>query len=217
MTGKLNAVLVGGGRVGQITMYRLTEQGHDVTVIERDPARCDELADEYQATIVQGDATDPAILEQANLEATDVIGAATGQTGTNLAICLEAKELAPGIRTVARVDRDAGKRYSRFADAVVYPERAGGRMVADAMSGSDVRTLSEAPGDLELLYIRVAEGAPAAGKRLEEIQLPRGCLVVSTEAGDRVASAETRLQQGERYLVAVEPDVTDEVVNLFRS
>lgn len=217
MTEKLNAIITGAGRVGHTTAKHLADQGHDVILIERDADRCEELADEYLATIIQGDASDPAILEQANIETHDVIGALTGSTGTNLAICLEAKEMNPDIRTVVRVDRPPGEHYARFADTVVYPERAGGRMAATAMSGGEIQMFTEAPGDLELMYIQVVEGAPAAEKPLQEIQFPEGALVISTAAGDRIATAETTLQPGERYIVAVEPDVADEVVNLLRA
>ncbi|MFB6095394.1 MAG: TrkA C-terminal domain-containing protein, partial [Halodesulfurarchaeum sp.] len=96
------------------------------------------------------------------------------------------------------------------------PEGVGFRAVV-SMSGEAVQSLSEAPGDLELMYIRVVEGAPAAGKSLQEIQFPEGALVISTAAGNRIPTAETILQPGERYLVAVEPAVLEEVINLLRA
>lgn len=217
MTGKLNIVIAGVGRVGHTTAQQLAGQGHDITAIERDESRCAELGEEYIATVIQGDASDPAILEQANLADKDVIGALTGETGTNLAVCLEAKEMNPNIRTVVRVDRPPSEHHSRFADAVVYPEHAGGRIAASAMSDEKIDVLMESPGELELMYIHVAEGAPAAGKQLQELQFPEGALVVSTAAGERIATAETILQPGKSYLVAVEPDVADGVVNLLRA
>jgi trk system potassium uptake protein TrkA len=194
----------------------LTDRGHDVIVVERDAGRCDRLSDEYLATVIHGDASDPTVLAQADLEGRDVVGALTGETGTNVAVCLEAKRLNPDVRTVLRVDGVPDDHYAEFADVVVNPERAGGRLAASAMLGEESRTLEGAPGDLELMYLRVAEGASVAGERLRDVRLPAGSLVISAEAGNRVATAETVLAPGEQYLVAVEPSVADEVVTLLQ-
>ncbi|MFB6170092.1 MAG: TrkA family potassium uptake protein [Haloarculaceae archaeon] len=216
MSGKKEVVIVGAGRVGRTAIQQVADHGHGVVVIDRDEAQCNRLADDYVATIIRGDGTDPSILEQADLEQRDVVGALTGETGTNLAICLVAKQLNPDVRTVVRIDRESGEQYTRFADVVVYPERAGGRLAANALLGDEVQSLEEAPGDLELMYVTVAEGAPAAGTSLQEISLPAGALVISTEDGNGVATAETTLTPGDRYLLAVEPGVADEVLNLLR-
>lgn len=49
------------------------------------------------------------------------------------------------------------------------------------------------------------------------MSLPRGSLVVSDRAGSRVATRETVLSPGDRYIVAVEPEVHAEVLNLLRA
>jgi trk system potassium uptake protein TrkA len=216
MTDKLDVVIAGGGRVGFQTAELLADRGHDVTIIERDQKVVDDIADEWVATVVRGDATNPEILEQAPIEGADVVAALTGETGLNLAVCMAATEMEPGVRTVARIDRAAGRSYRRFVDAVVFPERAGARMAANEIVGSDVQTLADVTGTLDIMQIRVAEGAPAAGKALSEVRFPSGTLVVSDDDGERIARPDTTLDAGKRYVVAVEPDVVDEVMNLLR-
>ncbi|WP_424018272.1 potassium channel family protein [Halorientalis pallida] len=217
MTQDLNVIIVGGGRVGFQTTAILAERGHDITVVERDPEVCDAMADEYVATIIQGDATDPAILEQADVARADVIAGLTQNTGVNLAVCLEATEMnGDGLRTIARVDRLGGEEYTRFVDAVVFPERAGARMAANEIIGGDVESISDVTETLDIVQVRVAEGAPAAGKRLANVNFPTGTLVISDDDGERIAGPDTTLDPGKRYVVAVEPDVADEVMNLLR-
>lgn len=215
MDGTLRVVIAGGGRVGQRTAALLADRGHDVLIIEVDPDRADALSDEYIATIISGDATDPSILEQANLERADVVAALTGVTGTNLAICMMAQKMAPDIQTVVRTEREPGDEFDRFVDEVVFPERAGARAAANAIE-PEVRTLEDATGELEILEVRVRDGAPVASRSLSEIALPKGSIVVSNAAGDRIAGPETILEPGNTYVVAVESDVTDEVINLLR-
>jgi len=168
------------------------------------------------ATVIAGDATNPNIIEQAGIEDADVIAALTGETGLNLAVCLAAAELSPSIRTVARIDRAAGESYTRFVDALVFPERAGARTAANEIIGSDVQTLADVTATLDIMLIRVGDDAPAAGKQLSEVRFPDGTLIISDGEGDRVARPETMLTAGDRYLVAVEPAVADEVMNLLR-
>ncbi|SDY35717.1 potassium channel family protein [Halobellus clavatus] len=216
MTNGLDIIIAGGGRVGFQTAEILANRDHDVTIIERNERIVSEIADEWIATVIEGDATNPEIIEQAGIERADTIAALTGETGLNLAVCLAASELDPGIRTIARIGRAAGTAYTRFVDAVLFPERAGARVAANEIAGSDVQTLADVTGDLDIMLVRVAEGAPAAGKQLTEVRFPAGTLVVSDDDGHRVARPDTTLTPGNRYVVAVEPDVADEVMNLMR-
>jgi trk system potassium uptake protein TrkA len=88
--------------------------------------------------------------------------------------------------------------------------------MVNAVEGSSMRAFEGAPGDLELVEIEVAAGAPVAGLTLTDVSLPQGSLVVSEARGDRIAGPSTELTAGERYVVAVEPGVSDEVRQLFR-
>lgn len=216
MTRNLDIIIAGGGRVGFQTAEFLADHGHDVTIIERDEQTVSEIADQWLATVITGDATNPDIIEQADIEGADAIAALTGETGLNLAVCLAATELSPGIRTVARIERSTGDAYTRFVDAVVFPERAGARVAANEIVGDDIQTLADVTGTLDIMLIRVAENAPAAGKQLSAVRFPTGALVVSDDDGNRVARSETTLTPGRRYVIAVEPDVADEVMNLLR-
>ncbi|WP_267640774.1 potassium channel family protein [Haloarchaeobius amylolyticus] len=216
MTEKLTVIVAGGGRVGLQTARMLHDHGHDVTIIERDQAVCDALSEEYLATVISGDAANPSVLEQAGVDRADVVAGLTGEAGLNLAVCMEAKELSPGIRTVSRIDSAEKESYTRFVDAITFPERAGARTAVNEILGSDVQTLADVTGTLDIMQIRVVEGAPAAGKQLENVRFPSGTLVISNDDGDSVARPDTTLTPGKRYIVAVEPDVADEVMNLLR-
>ncbi|WP_135823985.1 potassium channel family protein [Halorussus ruber] len=216
-TGSLDVVVAGAGRVGLRTVRILREYGHSVTVVERDRDRCEEISDEYLATIVEGDATHPDTLRQANLDDADVLAALTGNQGANLGICVAGTRIAEGeLRTVARIEDEGAESYREIVDDVVFPEELGAVGAANAAIGGDVRAFEEVAGDLRLLEVRVQEGAPAAGKTLSSVSLPRGSLVVSDEVADGIPRPEMELRPGHTYIIAAEPAVADEVLNLMQ-
>ncbi len=211
----LRIVIVGGGRVGLRTAQTLDNRGHNITVIEQNPTRSDQVADEHIATVIEGDATRPSILRQANLEKTDVLAALTADIGTNLAVCLTAERYGSPIRTVMRRSETDDAEYADLVDDTVFPEQAGAQLATNAIDPG-VRALADMVGDLEILVVSVTENAPVAGRTLSEIALPEGSLIVSGSDGDSIAGAETVLKPGRSYVVATEPDVETEVVRLLR-
>lgn len=62
----------------------------------------------------------------------------------------------------------------------------------------------------------VADSAPVAGRRLDNIVLPAGSLLISTADREKLAGPDTVLETDESYILAVESDVVDEVINLMR-
>jgi trk system potassium uptake protein TrkA len=209
-------IIAGGGRVGFQTAELLAARDENVTIVEQDEERVEEIADAWIATVIQGDASDPDILEQAGIDDADTVAALTELTGLNLAVCLLATRITDEIRTVARVDRETDETYDRFVDAVVYPEAAGARTAANRTAGEEVQSLADVTGDVEILEISVAEGAPAAGRTLADVAFPAGTLVISGADGNRISQPDTTLTPGRRYVVAVEPGVVDEVLQLMR-
>lgn len=216
MRGDLRVVVVGSGRIGMRTARLLDSRGHDVVMIERNPDRVEAVVDAYVATVIEGDATHPAVLGQADLDRADAVAAMTDTIGTNLSVTMLTRQLAPDVRTVMRVMEGDIEQFEPFADALVFPERAGAAKAVNAVIGGGVRTVEQLPGELEIVEIEVTENAPVAGKRLADVSLPRGSLVVSGSAGHEVARSETRLEPGKAYLVAAEGAVADEITRLFR-
>jgi trk system potassium uptake protein len=214
-TESLRVIIVGGGRVGFRAGRLLDGYGHEVTVIEKDPARCEEIS-EHLPNVLEADATLPPVLREAGPETSDAIAALTENGGTNLAVCLAAQRMNETIHTVLRTDTETRSEYGEFVDTVVYPEGAGARLIANDIARNTPRALNALIGDLEILQVRVETGAPAAGKRLDEEYLPDGCLVLTGQKGDHVAQADTVLEPGHEYTIATNPEVLDEVIELLQ-
>jgi len=201
-------VIAGSGRVGHRVAQHFADRGRSVTVVDPDPSEAFE-GDEVE--VVQGDATKPSVLEAAITDATGVVGALTDKEDTNLVVCMAAKRYATGLRTVARIEDRAGDEYEEYVDEVYFPERASVRAAVNALSGSDVRTIEEVTGELEVLDVRIDYGAPAAGAVVSDA-LPEGSVVIAESGGHVAVQHSTKLIEGRRYLIAADRDVVGEVI-----
>lgn len=220
MSKDLQIVIVGGGRVGYHTAQRLSNRGHDLVIIEQDDDRVQFLSDQYIASVIHGDGGRPSVLREAQLERSDVIAGLTSHGAmTNVGICMTAQRIASDIKTVARIDHGEHEEFEGIVDAVVYPEELAAHTAANDIidvSGGGVRTIEEITDRLELIEIEVVERAPAAGKSLEAVSFPQGAVVVAEQRTGSFPGPDMMLEPGVQYILAVQADVTDEVVRLLR-
>lgn len=106
-----------------------------VTIVELDSQKCEQVSAKV-SHVIEGDATDPDILERTDLVAADVFAALTNDPDVNLAACEMAHETAPDTRTVLRISRDGQEDYGyrRFVDSIVYPAAAGAADAVDRIT-----------------------------------------------------------------------------------
>lgn len=103
----MNAVIVGGGKVGSHLAKILAGRGASVVVIEENQARFDLITDEMQKAgvrLIHGDGDEPAVLDAAGIRGSDVVIAATGHDEDNLVVSLLGKREYQVPVTLARVN-----------------------------------------------------------------------------------------------------------------
>ena len=85
------AMIVGGGKIAYYLVRTLLEAGIRVKVLDRDPARCELLAERYpKATVLCGDGTDRETLKDEGVEDVDALVALTGLDEENVVISMYA-------------------------------------------------------------------------------------------------------------------------------
>ncbi|MUV90249.1 TrkA family potassium uptake protein [Halapricum sp. CBA1109] len=208
-------VIVGAGRVGLRTARALRESGHDPVLIERDKKRADRArADDYE--VLEGDGSTEEILELADLEAADAVGALTGDLNTNFAACLIADHY--GCRTVMRIDEDYREDiYRRYADAVdqvIYPERLGAIAAKNALLGGSITAIADVAQELQLVQFTVTANSPVRGYSIDELELPAQARLMAygKSAGPvDLPEPDTSLEDGDRLIVLADFDVLGDV------
>ncbi|MFC1489928.1 potassium channel family protein [Candidatus Latescibacterota bacterium] len=84
-------IIGGGGLIGTGLVQQLTEQKHDVVLIDRDHGVCEEIYAKYGAITIEGNATDLETLENAGIERCDVAVATMKNDADNLAFAMLSK------------------------------------------------------------------------------------------------------------------------------
>lgn len=80
----MNIIVVGCGRVGSHLANLLSEDGNNVSVVDRVPAAFKELGHDFNGRIVKGVGFDEDVLLDAGVEECDVLAAVTSNDNANL-------------------------------------------------------------------------------------------------------------------------------------
>ncbi|MBQ3085186.1 MAG: Trk system potassium transporter TrkA [Clostridia bacterium] len=211
-----NVIIVGGGMIAHYLAQQLLDSRIKVKIIERNEARCHELAELLpEALIIHGDASDKSLLLEEGITTTDAFVAVTGFDEENVLLSLYAKEMSDA-KVVTKVDRQIFTELtdSLNLDSVIHPTDITAenilqyaRAKQNAM-GNNVETLYKLiENQVEALEFNVSENAPGLlGIPLKELQLKSNLLICGINRGRRfiLPDGETTFQPGDRVIVVAE-------------
>ena len=212
----MRVTIAGAGAVGRSIATELLEFGHQLMLIERDPDQLDPHAVEGAEWIL-ADACEVASLEEAGLEHSDVVIAATGDDKVNLVVSLLAKTEFAVRRVVARVNDPRNEWLFTEAwgvDVAVSTPRMLAAVVEEAVSVGDlVRLMTLRQGQANLVEVTLPADTPLAGRPVRQLRLPANAALVTILRGGRVIvpQDDDPLEGGDELLFVaaaeVEPDV----------
>ena len=171
---KGHVIVCGWGRVGRTIAHYVAGAGQDVVVIDRDPERVARVP----YAVIEGDATDDAVLKMAGIERARTLVAAANTDPDNLYITLSGRSMGPELFIVARarIESAEPKLLQAGADRVVNPQHIGGaRMAAFALQPHVAEFLDFVmhDGSLEfrLAEVAVQSGSPIVGRSLRDAHI----------------------------------------------
>jgi trk system potassium uptake protein TrkA len=217
----MKVAIAGAGSVGTAIAKDLHANGHDVLLIERDPDLVERLRHTLDVTWVAADACEVSSLVAAGMADVDVAVAAPGDDEDNLVISLLSKQEFAVPRVVARVNHPDNQwlfNESWGVDVSVSTPQLLTALVEEAVSvGSLVRLLQFEGGSANLVEVTLAEGSPAEGIALADLEIPRDATIVAVVRQDRlvVPRGDTVLSAGDEVLALVIGDAEDAVRRLL--
>lgn len=209
-------LIAGGGVVGSGLAARLVENRHDVVVVERDRALCEELAVRLGVQAVHGSATTIETLEEAGIAKADVAVAATPNDADNLAFAL----LAHNFRVPRIIARMRNPRYEtayRMA-GVTRTLNVGdlfvNQLVLEIEQPALRHVASFGRGQASIVVATIPERAAVHGKTVREItqdkHFPAECVIAGIYRAEGEQFIFPRgpvaLQSGDQVFLAADTD-----------
>jgi trk system potassium uptake protein TrkA len=215
-------IIAGAGKVGWNLARELIGKGHEVTVVENDRRRYLTVEQELEHAIQYGDATELWVLERIGVQRADLVIAVTGDDEDNMLICQVAKEKYLVERIVARVNNP--RNLEHFKLLGVHPAVSATDLILRLIEHEVpqyglVHLLDLEEERLEIIELIVSDNAPAAGQRVDEVELPDGSLIISIlrDGTGFVPKADSVIEAGDEVLVVLDPGLEDPVTALFAS
>lgn len=213
-------VVVGGGLIGKHVAGMLIEDGKDVRIIEKDYEKCKELSALYpEATVINGNISDRDVFEEENIAYTDAIITTTQSEELNILAGVYAK--GKGVkRAVALIDK---LNYISLASNLGIDSCISAKMSSvDAIlkfirkgNIKNVYTIFE--GQAEAIEFMVTKNKKIIGKKLMELKLPEGCLIITIKRNRKtiIPDGSFVIDEGDSIIAFVAHDVISELEALI--
>ncbi len=188
----MNIIIVGCGKVGEELAHRLNDEGDNITVIDVDSTKVNDVTSRLDVLGVTGNGATHLVQQEAGIRDADLLIAVTGSDELNLLCCLIAKKEG-NCQTIARV-RDP--QYSTEAPylkeelglaMVINPEFQAAAEIARVLRfPSAIKIDTFAKGKVDLMKFRLPENCVLTGCSVKEIATKLKCdvLVCTVERGD---------------------------------
>ncbi len=203
-------MIAGGGNIG-LRLGAALERDYTVKVIEYSKKRCEILSSRLnRALVLQGDVTDEALLEAENVHDMDMFIAVTNDDENNIMSALLAKRMGAK-RVVALINRRSYVDLLQAGeiDIAISPAQATiGTLLAHVRRGHVTQVHSLRRGAAEALETVVhgdRESCRCVGRRIDELDLPKGATIAAIVRGDEVIMAhhDTVIEAGDHVIIFV--------------
>lgn len=218
----MRIVIAGCGRVGSDLALTLSEEGHDVSVIDSRAGVFDRLGSTFNGTTHEGLGYDVRVLREAGIEVADAFVAATDSDNAN-AMAVQVAKLVFGVpKTIARLDDPAREEAYRALDVQFVP---GAKLTSKVIHEQIVREefsyhVTFSGGDVEIVEMII--GPEGAGLPVADLEISDHLRVAAVYRGQRtiipdddfalaegdlvVAAARTGARKKVRRYLAVKED-----------
>lgn len=210
----MKIVIVGDGKVGYTLTKQLSQEGHDVVVIDSNKRILQESQDALDVAVVDGNGVSVEVQREAGVDTSDLLIAATSGDEINLLCCIVAKKL--GCRhTIARVRNPEYDQQIRFLkeelglSMVINPEKAAALEIFRLLQfPAFLKRDSFAKGSVELVELKLKEGNSLIGKRLSQFRAVANVnalvCAVEREGAITIPKGDFTLMEGDKITIAAD-------------
>lgn len=217
----MKVIIAGAGEVGFHLAKLLTSEGHEITVIDMDTDRLQHISNHLDVQVLHGSSTSVQVLDQADVQRSELVIGVTNSEDANLTTCIIAKHLGAK-KTIARItnvefllNRDKLDLAELGIDELISPASLAAREIKRLCKESALTDFIEFDkGRLSLIGIKVEAESAIAGTTVAALQADDVDFTYITVAILRnnetiIPTPETRFVSGDHaYFVATNEGIT---------
>ncbi len=210
-------IVVGGGRVGYYLTRALLNEGHEVLVVEQNPAICEAVNDELGSICFRGDGCEVASLEEIGTGRADMLIAVTGDDEDNLVSCQVAKHKFNVPRTIARIRNPKNETLFKKlgVDVTISSTNIILEHIEEEVPTHPITHLLEIRDrGLEIVEVKIPPESSTIGKTVKEISLPQGSVLslIIRKARKPIVPTGSTVIEAEDQIIALTDPESEEVL-----
>lgn len=203
----LSIIIVGCGKVGSTLVEQLSKEGHDITIIDKNRQKVQNLSDVYDVMGLVGNGASYSVQKEAGIDHADLLIAVTDSDELNLLCCTVAGRVGK-CAAIARVrtpdySEEIGYLREKLGLAmIINPEFEAASEVARVLylpTALEINTFAH--GQAEMIKIKIPEGNVINGQTLAQISkaVPVNILICAIERGREmyIPSGNTIVKSGD--------------------
>lgn len=216
----MKILIIGAGEVGGHLARLLSQENHDITVVDNDPRRIEAIGNNLDVLAIEGQGTNPTTLKEAGIETSDMVISVTTVDEVNILSCMLAKQF--GVKTkIARVRNREFTSDQTFLDPkdigidlIIHPELEAMREIVRLIRYPQVQEMITFCDDsIAIVGMKIVEGSPIAGKKLEEAAaektFPFRFVAINRDAKTIIPRGSDHLEIGDDiYISCLSKDLT---------
>ncbi len=212
-------VIVGAGGIGKrLTELTLKDGNHNVIVIDKDQARCEEIARKYDAVAINADATQEDTLDESEVKKADVLVTTTNDDATNLMVVSLAKN--KGVKHLISVVNQEESRpiyMEKGVKMVKSPNIVMAEHLYKSIKHPTVEEYMNVGVYAEIFRLPINSNSKLSGKTITDIGLPKKSLIVAVERDRKfiIPTDDIELFSGDKVTVLAHKDQVNRVAALF--
>jgi len=201
----MKTIIMGYGRIGSQVGKLLTEQQHDVTIIDHDADADGRLGPNFKGRIIRGLGFDHNVLIQAGIEEAEAFVAASHSDNANIVAARIARNIFHVPRVVARLfDPIRAEIYQRLGLITISPNNWGAERILQVLTHTDL-DVWDTFGRGEVSLVHLDAPAQLIGRTVNQLNVPGELLVVSITRNEQafIPTTGTLFQDGDLIKLVV--------------
>ncbi|MCR5507153.1 MAG: Trk system potassium transporter TrkA [Lachnospiraceae bacterium] len=172
---RLNIIIVGCGKVGSTLVEILSNEGNDITIIDKNPSIIESMTNTFDVMGIEGNGASFTTQEEAGIKNADLMIAVTNSDELNLLCCTVAKQVG-NCATIARVRTpEYSREFPYLTDRlglamIINPEYEVAKEISRILFlPSALEVSSFAHGQAELIKYKISKGSRLDGIKISDL------------------------------------------------